>query len=149
MVTGRMRPRPRPATGSGDVAPVYWAALESTKFPNKFVAAQLGGATAAGPVAEAGHGRPRLVFPRMPAAAILLTALGFGFTTGLIEVTAHLVRRYGLGRILAFGTDFVWMTPLANALVFLLHRARSFSLYRCRSGSSGRPWWSTRYSAPR
>jgi arylsulfatase A-like enzyme len=56
----------------------------------------------------------------MPAFAILLSALGFGFLTGLIEVTAHLVRRYGLGRILAFGNDFIWMTPLANAFVFLL-----------------------------
>ena len=56
----------------------------------------------------------------MPVTAILLTALGFGFTTGLIEVTIHLIRRYGMGRILAFGTDFIWMTPLADALVFLL-----------------------------
>jgi hypothetical protein len=30
-----------------------------------------------------------------------------GFTTGLIEVTVHMIRRYGLGRILAFGTDFI------------------------------------------
>jgi arylsulfatase A-like enzyme len=56
----------------------------------------------------------------MPASAILLSALGFGFVTGLIEVTAHLVRRFGLGRILSFGMDFVWMTPLADAAVFLL-----------------------------
>ncbi len=56
----------------------------------------------------------------MPVIAILLTSLGFGFATGLIEATVHLIRRYGLGRILAFGTDFIWMTPLANAAVFLV-----------------------------
>jgi arylsulfatase A-like enzyme len=56
----------------------------------------------------------------MPASAILLSALGFGLVTGLIEVTAHLVRRHGLGRILEFGPDFIWMTPLANGFVFLL-----------------------------
>ena len=56
----------------------------------------------------------------MPASAILLSAVAFGFATGLIEVTIHLVRHYGLGRILAFGPDFIWMTPLANGFVFLL-----------------------------
>ena len=61
-----------------------------------------------------------LPFRPMPATATLITALGFGFVTGLIEVTIHLVRHYGLGRILAFGTDFIWMTPLANGFVFLL-----------------------------
>lgn len=63
---------------------------------------------------------PFASFPPMPLATILLTAVGFGFLTGLIEVTAHLVRRHGLGRILAFGPDFLWMTPLANGFVFLL-----------------------------
>jgi arylsulfatase A-like enzyme len=56
----------------------------------------------------------------MPATALLLSALAFGFVTGLIEVTVHLVRSRALGRILAFGTDFLWMTPLANAAVFLV-----------------------------
>ncbi len=51
---------------------------------------------------------------------IALTALAFGLSTGLVEVAAHLVRKLVLGRILAFGMDFVWMTPLANALVFLV-----------------------------
>ena len=56
----------------------------------------------------------------MSISAVLLTALGFGLATGLIEVGVHLVRKLALGRILAFGMDFVWMTPLANATVFLL-----------------------------
>lgn len=56
----------------------------------------------------------------MSIPAILLTALGFGLATGLIEVSVHLVRKLALGRILGFGMDFVWMTPLANVAVFVL-----------------------------
>lgn len=56
----------------------------------------------------------------MPLPSIVLAALGFGLATGLIEVVIHLIRKLALGRILAFGMDFVWMTPLANALIFLL-----------------------------
>jgi arylsulfatase A-like enzyme len=49
-----------------------------------------------------------------------LAAACFGLLTGAVEVAAHLVRKAVLNRILAFGNDFVWMTPLADLVIFLL-----------------------------
>ena len=51
---------------------------------------------------------------------VLAVAAAFGLLAGLVEVGSHAVRRLVFHRILAFGSDFVWMTPLGEMLVFLV-----------------------------
>ena len=41
---------------------------------------------------------------------ILIVAAACGLLAGLVEVAAHGVRSLVFHRILAFGSDFVWMT---------------------------------------
>jgi arylsulfatase A-like enzyme len=58
--------------------------------------------------------------PRWSSGTVLAAAVALGLGSGLVEVVIHMARKYGLGRILAFGNDVVWMAPLANALVLAL-----------------------------
>jgi len=51
---------------------------------------------------------------------VLAVAVCFGMVSGGAEVTTHLFRRVVLNRILNFGDNFVWMTPLADVVIFLL-----------------------------
>jgi arylsulfatase A-like enzyme len=50
---------------------------------------------------------------------VLTVAAGLGLAAGLVEAGTLAFRRMALHRILAFGTDFVWMAPLGEMLVFL------------------------------
>ena len=56
---------------------------------------------------------------RWAPTTVLAAAVALGIASGLVEVAIHAVRKYGMGRILAFGNDVVWMAPLANSLVLL------------------------------
>jgi len=53
------------------------------------------------------------------AGTVLLAAACFGLLTGAAEVTAHLVRKFALHRLLRFGNNFIWMTPLTDLAIFL------------------------------
>lgn len=50
---------------------------------------------------------------------ILLLAVGFGLWTGIVEVVPVLVLLFG-GVMLRVGRDFLWLTPLADLMVFVL-----------------------------
>ena len=50
---------------------------------------------------------------------VLRLALWFGLLTGIGEVILLAVRKYALHRFLFVSMDSVWMTPLANVLLFL------------------------------
>ena len=54
------------------------------------------------------------------AGSVLLAAACFGLLTGAVEVGAHLVRKLALHRLVHFGNNFIWMTPLTNLAVFLV-----------------------------
>jgi arylsulfatase A-like enzyme len=66
---------------------------------------------------------PRPDAPPAPPAwnppTILAVAAACGLAAGLVEVLSHTVRSLLFGRILAFGRDYFWMTPLGEFLVFL------------------------------
>jgi arylsulfatase A-like enzyme len=50
---------------------------------------------------------------------VLRLALWFGLLTGIGEVILLAIRKYALDRFLFVSMDSVWMTPLANAMLFL------------------------------
>ena len=66
------------------------------------------------------HPESRPGFAPWGPVTILVVAAAFGLLAGGLEVAAHGVRSLVFHRILAFGNDFVWMTPLGETLVFLL-----------------------------
>jgi arylsulfatase A-like enzyme len=51
---------------------------------------------------------------------VLRLALWFGLITGIGEVTLLAIRKYALHRFLFVSMDSVWMTPLADVLLFLV-----------------------------
>lgn len=53
----------------------------------------------------------------LPAARILLMAMGFALWTGLAEVAPVLLAPY-VGVVIRLSRHFVWMTPLAHILMF-------------------------------
>ena len=50
----------------------------------------------------------------------LLLALWFGLITGLVEVLLLGIKKFYLGQVIKFGPDVIWMTPLADAVLFLI-----------------------------
>jgi arylsulfatase A-like enzyme len=50
---------------------------------------------------------------------ILLLGLGFGILTGLAETMESFLESYFLRHMTVFNMDMLWMTPLADALIFL------------------------------
>jgi arylsulfatase A-like enzyme len=50
---------------------------------------------------------------------ILLFGLGFGILTGLAEVIESFLESYSLRHMTVFNVDMLWMTPVADALIFL------------------------------
>jgi arylsulfatase A-like enzyme len=51
--------------------------------------------------------------------SFLLYALWFGLTTGVVEVAILAARKVVLHRLVFFGPDIVWMSPLMDALLFV------------------------------
>ena len=50
----------------------------------------------------------------------LLLASWFGFLTGLVEVLLLGIKKFYLGQFIKFGPDVIWMTPVADAALFLI-----------------------------
>jgi hypothetical protein len=50
----------------------------------------------------------------------LLLAVWFGLLTGLVEVALLCIRKFLFARILFLGPQFVWMTPVADVLLFIV-----------------------------
>jgi len=57
--------------------------------------------------------------PNLSPGRILLLAVGFGLWTGILETLPILVSLFG-GGMIRVSRDFLWMTPLADTILFLL-----------------------------
>jgi hypothetical protein len=67
-------------------------------------------------------------------ASVLLLALWFGLVTGFGELALLGLRRFALHRFLFVGRDIIWMTPVADAVMFVLLGAGFLLLRRATSG---------------
>ena len=63
--------------------------------------------------------------------SIILISLWAGLVTGLTEVLIQSFRKFGLHQLIGLGLDYIWMAPLADALIFLAV-GLLFSLYAWR-----------------
>ncbi len=51
--------------------------------------------------------------------SIILISLWAGLVTGLMEVLIQSFRKFGLHQLIGLGLDYIWMAPLADAMIFL------------------------------
>ena len=65
---------------------------------------------------------------RWSPATVLSAATALGVAGGAMEAAVHAVRGLTLGRILAFGPDYAWMTPLGAVMVLLATAATLLAL---------------------
>jgi arylsulfatase A-like enzyme len=69
---------------------------------------------------------------RRPRTQALVLAVWFGLLTGFGEVSLLGLKKFYLGRVIRFGPHIVWMTPLADALIFLIPGLILFAIARRR-----------------